>query len=81
MSAFAFSPGGAILAVAGKRQEKYSVALWDVTAGKLLRTLDGGQEKPVHSLAFARNGKMLASASEDRTVRLFDVDSPTAPKK
>ena len=47
--------------------------LWDVTTRKELATLKGpGYEVP-SPLAFAPDGKTLATGSEDRTAKLWDI--------
>jgi WD40 repeat protein len=45
-----------------------------VTTGKNTAVLDG-HTGPVYSVAFAPNGKTLASGSTDMTIKLWDVTS------
>ncbi len=77
----AFDPKGRILASASADT---TLKLWDVQSGELLRTLEeytsevwgatlqGGE---VWGVAFDPRGMMLASASEDARVKLWDVQS------
>ncbi|KAB8333912.1 NACHT domain-containing protein [Scytonema tolypothrichoides VB-61278] len=82
----AFCPSGATLAT-GSHDEM--IRIWDVTTGKCLKTLQG-HTKGVQSVTFAspigdaartqrcansHNGQLLASTSDDKTVRLWDVDA------
>jgi hypothetical protein len=67
-AALAFSPDSATLAVAVDRV----VQLWDVATGRLLARLEGHAGK-VQRLAYAPDGRRLASGGYNRTVRLWDV--------
>lgn len=67
----AFSPDGKILATGYKE-----IKLWDATTGKELRRLSatppGWNSKPLYSLAFSADGKLLAMLKEGKVV-LWDV--------
>ncbi len=66
-----------------------SIKLWDAASGNLVREIKGFPEPPpamgqpvppghrdqVFCLAFSKDGKLLASGSSDRTVKLWDVAS------
>ena len=56
------------------------VRLWDVEKGKEVRALEG-HERPVSSVTFSLDGKMLLSSSFDRTLRLWDVASAKELKR
>jgi WD40 repeat protein/tetratricopeptide (TPR) repeat protein len=77
-SSVAFSPDGTILAagVCGEMEDWMCVSgeihLWRVSDRSLLNTLEG-HTSYVRGLAFSSNGKLLASASDDKTVRVWQV--------
>src|SRR5262249_18320667 len=51
-----------------------TVRVWDPDHGRLLATLTG-HEWAIWALAWAPDGKVLASGSDDRTVRLWELPS------
>ena len=69
VNSVSFSPDGEILAIASADK---TVKLWRVSDGLLLKTLLG-HSAAVSSVAFSPDGQ-IASASEDKTVRLWRRD-------
>ncbi|XP_053273012.1 PWP2 small subunit processome component [Pleuronectes platessa] len=53
-------------------QDSFEIFLWSMQTGRLLEVL-GGHEGPVSCLCFSPVQSILASASWDRTVRLWDM--------
>lgn len=58
--------------VSAGAQDSFEIFLWSMQTGKLLEVL-GGHEGPVSSLCFCPVQSILASASWDRTIRLWDM--------
>jgi WD40 repeat protein len=70
-----FSPDGGLLAVAGGQPSaRGDIRLFTVGDWKL-RAVLAGHDDVVNSLSFRHDGKQLASASYDRTARVWDVAS------
>jgi tricorn protease-like protein len=67
--ALAWSPDGKTLAVG-----RAVISLWDVESGKAVKTLEGHPDF-VRALTFSPDGKRLASASMDKTIRIWDRET------
>jgi WD40 repeat protein len=56
-----------------------AVCLWDLASGKLLwRAVEHKSE--IYGLSFSPHGKILASGSRDKTIRLWDVEKGTCTR-
>jgi WD40 repeat protein len=76
--AFHRGAGGLLLASGGHDGR---IELWNVTAGGALRHLSSAPAFPVavDDVAFSPDGRLLAGAGDDGSIRLFRVDDPARP--
>lgn len=68
----AFSPDIRLLAATEYGRPRTWLRLWDVTTGKLVRTLEGHSGGSL-CVTFSRDGLRLASCGDDKRARLWDV--------
>ena len=73
--ASALSHDGSILATAsGPNEAEVAISLWDTRTGRLLGNCIG-HKQPILSLAFSPDSKSLASAGDDSTLKLWNVQT------
>jgi WD40 repeat protein len=72
----AWSPGRDLLAAA--RSSAFRLHVWDVRRGELRHRFDGHSDL-VMALAWSPDGRILASGSQDQTVRLWSTVTPDRP--
>lgn len=67
------SPDGKVLATgAVRKKQMYAVQIWDVSTGKEVCEF-AGHSQPVLDLAFAPDGKTVATGGLDRTLRVWST--------
>lgn len=54
-----------------------TIQFWNPRASKLLYQFEKAHAKAIGAIAISANGKLLASGSEDKTVRLWNLDKRT----
>ncbi|AAS50422.1 AAR057Wp [Eremothecium gossypii ATCC 10895] len=69
-SCLAADPTGEV--VCAGSLDNYDIQVWSVQTGQLLDTLSG-HEGPVSCLSFSRENSILASASWDKTIRVWSI--------
>ena len=72
----AYSPDGTKLATGSTdaRNAEHTVKLWDVETGQNLTTLRGHRDALI-TIAYSRDGTLLASGSKDKTIKIWAVET------
>ncbi len=70
ISDIAISLDGSMVASADYTKSEHTISIWDTTTGEHKRTLPGHAGR-INTLAFSPDGELLASGSDDNTVRVL----------
>ncbi len=76
--AIAYSPDGSLVAI-GEAIDNPVINLYEVSSGRLLVSFVG-HRRAVNAIAFNPNGTLFASASDDGTVRLWNLNEGQAER-
>ena len=89
IGALAYSPDSRLIATGS---DDWTVAIWDaahparltplalIPAGVGASAREGGHTRAVKSVAFSRDGKVLATGGADREAKLWDIRDPSHPR-
>jgi RNA polymerase sigma factor (sigma-70 family) len=75
----AAAPDGVTIAAGGERPET-DIQLWDLPTRRVRRVLAGHTDS-ITALAFSPDGRLLASGSQDRLIRVWDLTTEDARNK
>lgn len=71
-----FQPFGDILATAsGQPTRNGRIDMWNISDGSLVRSIDEAHSDSIYGIEFSPTGQMIASASADRMVKVFNTES------
>jgi WD40 repeat protein len=76
----ALAPNGRWLAISNPQGERSSIAILDMYSGQILHTFKGHLGS-ISALAFSRDGRLLASGSQDTTTLLWDLSVMSRPQR